>query len=161
MKRKREKQPRRGHGHQKPDNSAADGEQDALRERLRNDLPGRGAHGQSNCRLPTPRYPASQQQIRHVGAGDQQHQAAHREQDLQAAPVLLFHHCHARSGRYDINYLLGKYADHVRHPIGGIPGVVLQPLAEQSGETRSHAINRSSWPQSADHAQPRRDGLMQ
>ena len=129
MKRQGKQQPRRCHGHQKPYYATADGEQDAFRERLPNDLPGCCAHRQSHCSLRTTRYPASQQQVRHIGTGDQQYQTAHGEQDLQAAAVFLFHHGHACSGGYHLDNLLGKHADDIRHEVGRIPGIVLQPLA--------------------------------
>src|SRR5437899_2362500 len=96
----RKQQTGRSHGHQKPDNAAANGEQDAFRERLHDDLPGSGADGQSHRRLATTRYSASEQQVRHVGTGNQKHQATHRQKDLQAASVLLFHHRHTGSGGY-------------------------------------------------------------
>ena len=92
----------RSHGHQKPDNATANGEQNAFRERLHDDLPGSGADGQPHRGLATTRYPASEQQVRHVGTGDQKHQATHRQKDLQAASVLLFHHRHTCSGRYHV-----------------------------------------------------------
>ena len=38
-------QTRRSHGHYKPDDAAANGEQDAFRKGLHDDLPGSGANG--------------------------------------------------------------------------------------------------------------------
>ena len=54
--------------------AAGDGEQDALDERLRHDLPARCAHREPDGRLAAPRDGAREQQIRDVGAGDEQHQ---------------------------------------------------------------------------------------
>ena len=85
--------------------------------------------------------------------------AADGQQDLQAAAVLFFHLRDARARRHHINHLLGKIADHVGHPVGGIAGIVLQPLPQHSGETRSHSGNRSSRPQAANHAQPRGEAI--
>ena len=51
VKRKHEKQPRRRPGHRKPDDAAANGEQDAFRERLSDYLPGCGTDGDSHGRL--------------------------------------------------------------------------------------------------------------
>ena len=76
------------------------------------------------------------------------------EQDLQAAPVLLLHLRDAGAGGDHVDHLLGKHPDDVRHPVGGIPGIVLHPLPQNSGEARSHSGDRSSRPQAADHAQP-------
>src|SRR5258707_6574810 len=45
MEGERKQQTGRCHGDQKPDNSAANGEQEAFRERLHDDLPGSGANG--------------------------------------------------------------------------------------------------------------------
>ena len=121
----------------------------------------RGAKGQAQCGLSTARYGASQQQVRHIGAGNQQHQAANGEQDLKAAPVLFLHHGDAGACGDDVDHLLGKRSDHVRHPVGWIPGIMLHPLPQHSGEARSHSGNRSSRPQAADHAQPCGNGLVQ
>ena len=49
MERQSEQQARRGHRHQQSGNAAADGEQDAFRESLRDDLPPRGAKGQAHA----------------------------------------------------------------------------------------------------------------
>ena len=56
--------------------------------------------------LAAPRDGAREQQVRDVGARDQQHQAAHAEEDLQAAAVLLLHDADAGAGRHDGDDLL-------------------------------------------------------
>src|SRR5438552_280195 len=70
----------------------------------------------------------------------------------KAAPVLLFHLGDASACGNDVDHLLGKHADHVRHPVGGIAGIILHPLPQHSGETRRHSLDRSAWPQAAHHA---------
>ena len=82
---------RRADRHHEADHAARDGEQDALDERLCDDLPARRADRQPQRRLAAPRRRAREQQVGDVGAGDQQHQAADAEQDAQAAAVLLLH----------------------------------------------------------------------
>ena len=161
MKGERKQQTRRRHGHQKSDDAAANREQDALRERLHNDLPGSGADGQPHGRLAATSNAASEQQIRDVGTGDQQHQAAHEEQDLQAATVFFFHHCDTSPRGYHVDDLFGKHADDVVHPVRGVAGIVLQPLAENSREAGGHPVGRSSRTETPDHAEPGRDGLTQ
>ena len=156
-----EQQTRRCHRHQKPGNAAAHRQEHAFRESLGNNLPPRGANGHAYGGLAATRHRASQQQVRDIGAGNQQHQAADGEQDLQAAPVLFLHLGDAGAGGDNIDHLLGKHSDHVRHPVGGISGIILHPLPQHSGEARSHSVNRSSRPQAADHAQPGSDGLVQ
>ena len=69
----------------------------------------RGAQGQAQRGLPAARYGASQQQVRHVRAGDQQHQAANRQQDLKAAPVLFLHLGDAGAGGDHVDHLLGEH----------------------------------------------------
>jgi hypothetical protein len=58
---------------------------------------------------------AGEQQICHVGASDQEHRAAHREQNLQTAPVFLFHHGNARAGGNHADVLLGQQAFYIGH----------------------------------------------
>ena len=82
---------------------------------------------------------ASQKQVGDIGAGDQQHQAANGKQNLQAAAVLFFHDGDAGTGGHDVDDLLGKVADYVGHPVGGIAGVVLHPC-------RSTPVRRGAIP---------------
>ena len=86
--------------------AAGDGEEHALDERLRDDLPARRADGEPQRGLAAPRDRTREQQVRDVGARDEQHQAAHAEQNLQAAAVLLLHHADAGAGWHDGNHLL-------------------------------------------------------
>src|SRR5262245_2706195 len=102
---KREQQPRGSDGNRKSSDAAGNGERGALRERLYDDLPPAGAKGQANRGLSPPRHSASQQQVRHIGAYDQQYQAANREKDLEAAPILLFHLGDAGSRRHQVDNL--------------------------------------------------------
>ena len=152
---------RRRDRHQQSGNAAADCEQDAFRKSLRDNLPRRGAEGQAHGGLTPARHRASQQQVRNIGAGNQQHQAADGEQNLQAAPVLLLHLGDAGAGWDHVDHLLGKHTDDFRHPVGWIPGIILNPLPQYSGEAWRHSCNRCSRPQAADHAQPGTDGLVQ
>ena len=72
---------------------------------------------------------AGQQQVGDVGAADQQHHAADGQQNLEAAAVLLLHLRHTGAGGHDVDGLFGEGADDVRHPVGGIAGVVLASIA--------------------------------
>ena len=85
------------HGHQQSGDAAADRQQYAFGERLRDDLPPRRADRQAHRGLPAARHCARQQQVRDIGARNQQHQPANRKQDLQAAPVFFLHLGHARA----------------------------------------------------------------
>ena len=143
----------------KPGDPAGDGQQNALDERLRHDLPARRADGEPQSGLPAPRDRAGEQQVRDVGAGDEEHQPAHAEENLQAAAVLLLHDADAGAGGHDGNDLLRQILDDVRHPVRRVSRVVLHPLMEDAGEPRTHAVCRRARAQAADHAQPRRDGL--
>ncbi len=134
-------------------------EQDALDERLRDDLPARCAQREPDGGLTAPRDGAGEQQVRDVGAGDEEHQPAHAEQNLQAASVLLLHDADAGAGRHDGDDLLGQSLDDVGHPVRRVAGVVLHPLVEDAGQPRAHAVGRRARTQPADHAQPRGDGL--
>ena len=143
------------------DDAAGDGEEDALDQRLRDDLPARRADRQPQRRLAAPRDRAREQQVGDVGAGDQQHQSAHAEQDAQAAAVLLPHDADAAARRHDRDHLPRQALDHVRHPVRRIARVVLHPLAQDAGEPRADAVGRRAGREPADHAQPRGDRLAQ
>ena len=80
----RHQQPRRADRDGKPDDAAGDREENALDERLRNDLTTRGADRQSQRGLTATRHRTREQQVGDVGAGNEQHQPAHPEQNLQA-----------------------------------------------------------------------------
>ena len=108
--REREQQPRGAHRDDEARDAAADGEQDAFDERLRDDLRSRRADGHPYGRLRPSRDRAREQQVRDVRAGDQQHESAHGHQQLQAAGVLLFHHADAGAGRDDRDRLLRQQA---------------------------------------------------
>ena len=83
--RERQQQARGADGDDESGDAAGDGEQHALDQRLRDDLPARRAHREPHGGLAAPRDGAGEQQVRDVGAGDEQHQPAHAEQNLQAA----------------------------------------------------------------------------
>ena len=91
--------------------------------------------------------------------GDQQHQRAHREQDAQAATVLLLHHADAGAGRHHGDHLLRQHSLDFGQPVGRVAGLVLHPLAQDAGEPRVHAFDGGAGSQAADHPQPRRDRL--
>ena len=93
-----------------PGDAAGEREQHALDQRLRDDLPPRRADRQAHRGLAAARDRAREQQVGDVGARDQQHEPAHAEQDLQAAPVLLLHHADAGAGRDDVDDLLRQHA---------------------------------------------------
>ena len=143
------------------DDAAEHGQQHALEQRLRDDLPARGAERQPDRGLAATRDGAGQQQVGDVGAGDQQHQRAHAEQDAQAAAVLLAHDADAGAGRDHRDRLLRQVLDHAGHPVGRVAGIVLQPLPQDAGQPRAHAVRRRVRLQPADHAQPRRHRLAQ
>ena len=112
--REREQQPRGAHRDDEARDAAADGEQDAFDERLRDDLRSRRADGHPQRGLRPSRDRAREQQVRDVRAGDEQHEPAHRHQHLQAAAVLLLHHADAGAGRNDVDRLLRQHADRRR-----------------------------------------------
>ena len=60
-----------------------DRKDDAFDERLRDNLATARTQRDAQCGLGAARNRAGQHQVRDVGAGDQQHQAADSEQDLQ------------------------------------------------------------------------------
>ena len=82
-------------------NAAEDGQDEALGQRLPDEPCARGPNGQTNRGIGTTRGSASQQQVGNVGARNQQHEAANREQDAQAGAVVFLHHADAGSGRND------------------------------------------------------------
>ena len=102
-------------------------------------MAGRCADGEAHGGLAATGDRASEQQVRDIGAGDQQHDAANGQQDLEAATVFFFHDGDAGSGGNDVDDLLGQQANYVGHPVRRIAGIVLHPLAEDAGEARSHS----------------------
>ena len=144
-----------------PASAPRDGEQDALHQRFGHDPLARGAHRQPHGRLAAARDGAGQHQIRHVRAGDQQHQRAHRQQNPQASSVLLLHHAHAGAGRHDGDDLLRQHALDPGQPVGRVAGLVPHPLPQQAGEPRLHPVDGRARAEPADHAQPRRNRLAQ
>ena len=66
---------------QQSDRAADAGEQHALRQQLPKQPPGSGAERNSHSNLLLARSRPGQQKIRHVGAGDQQHQSDDRHQN--------------------------------------------------------------------------------
>src|SRR5215472_7485023 len=118
-----EQQPGSGNSNQKSSNGATNGEYDALRESLGDELPPRSAHGHAYGGLSTTRYSTGQKQIGNVGTRDQQHQTANGQQDLQAAAIAIFHLGDARPRWNYIDHLLGQSADYFRHPVGRIAGI--------------------------------------
>jgi len=80
---------------------------------------------------------------------------------LQAGSVLLFHETDASACRNDRDRLVGELANDIGHPVARISGIVLYPLAQDFGQARSHSGDRGIPPETADHAQPCRNRLMQ
>ena len=142
-------------------NAAHYREQHAFRQRLRNDLPARRANGHAHCRLAAPRHPPRQQQVGHVRASDQQHQATHSKKDLQAAPVLLFHLGYARARRNHGDVLVRQQALQFGHPVGRIAAVIQKPLPQDSRQPGRQSRNARAGAQPANHPQPRRNRLPQ
>ncbi len=161
MESEREKQACGCHGHQKSCDAAADGEQDAFGESLRNNLAARGTEGEADGGLSAARDRACEKKVRDIGAGDQQHQAANRKKDLKAAAILFFHYGDARARGNNVDGLLGKHADYVGHPVGRIAGIILHPLAQYAGEARRHSVDGCAGTHAADHAQPCGDRLVE
>ena len=85
-------------------------------------------------RLAAPGCCVSQQQVGDVRARDQKDQAAHRQQDAEAAAVLLLHHADSGAGRHHGDRLLRQHSLDLSEPVGGIAGVVLHPLSKQVGQ---------------------------
>ena len=159
--REREQQPRGAHRDDEARDAAADGEQDAFDERLRDDLRSRRADGHPYCRLRPSRDRAREQQVRDVRAGDQQHESAHGHQQLQAAGVLLFHHADAGAGRDDRDRLLRQQVVDVGQPVRRPARVTRDPLAQDVREPRRDAVGGGAGFEAADDAQPGGDRLAQ
>ena len=123
------------------------------------DLPPRGADGETHGDLPAPRHGAREQQVRDVRAGNQQHEPADDEQDLQALAVLLFHLTDTGARRHDVDDLLREHADDVGHPVGRIAGVIDNPLPQHLREAWRHSLDRRVRPRAADDAEPGGHGL--
>jgi hypothetical protein len=85
-----EQQLRRAHGDDETRDAARHREQHAFDERLGDDLAPRRADGEAHGRLTTTRDRAREQEVRDVGARDQQHETADAQQDLQARPYSSF-----------------------------------------------------------------------
>ena len=64
----------------KPDQAAADGEQQTFAEQLAHDSPTRRANRQTQRDLFRARSAAGQQHVREIQAGDEQHRAGHSHQ---------------------------------------------------------------------------------
>ena len=157
----REQEPRGAHRDDEAHDAAADGQQDAFDERLRDDLRSRRADRHPYCRLRPPRDRSREQQVRDVGAGDQQHEPAHGHQQLQAAGVLLFHDPDAGAGRDDRDRLLRQQVLDVRQPVRRPARVTRDPLAQDVGEPWRDAVSRGAGLEAADDAQPGGDRLAQ
>src|SRR5262249_20072700 len=119
--------------------AAGDGEEDALGERLRDDLAARGAEGEPDGSLPATRDPAGEQQVRHVGAGDEHHETADGEKDLQTPAVLLFHHGDTRSRGTTLRTCLGRTRITSGSQFGGYP-------ESCSSHCRSTPVRRGPMP---------------
>ena len=141
--------------------SPGDRQQNAFGQGLGDDLAPGGSNGHAQGGLAAAGDRANEQEVGDVGAGDEQHQAADRQQNLQAATVLFFHDRDTGTGGHHIDDLLGQVMDDFGHPVGGVAGVVLHPLAQESGEARRHSRGGGSRPQPTDYAQPRGDWLTQ
>jgi hypothetical protein len=159
--REREQQARRADGDDESRDAPRDREENTLGERLRHDLPARCAQCQPDRRLSPPRDPAGEQQVRDIGTGDEKHQPADTQENLQAASVLFLHDADAGAGRHDGDDLLRQRLDDFGHPVRRIPRVVLHPLVQDAGEPWADAVCCRARTQAADHAQPRRDRLPQ
>ncbi len=79
--------------------AAGQGEQDAFDHRLPHEAPGRGAERGANRRLTA--IGSGEQQVREVGAGDEQQDRRGEEQHRQRARELPLHQRHAATGRRD------------------------------------------------------------
>ena len=76
-------EPQRGEGEPKPQDAARERQDEAFDETLARDAAPAGAQRGANRELVLTSFGADQQQIGHVGARDQEHQANRREQDPQ------------------------------------------------------------------------------
>jgi hypothetical protein len=143
----------------KPDDAAGDGEEDALDERLGDNLAPRRADRQPQRGLAAARDRARQQQVGDVGTRKEEDQPAHAEKNLQAAAVLFLHHADAGPRGHNRDDLPRQALDDLRHPVRRIARVVLHPLVQDPGESWADAVCRRTWTKPANHAQPRRHGL--
>src|ERR1700761_1596388 len=82
-------------GNDQAGQATEDREHQAFRERLADDsLPG-CAESKTNGSLRTPGRSASKKQVGDIGARNEQHQSANREQNAEAVAVVLFHEANA------------------------------------------------------------------
>src|SRR5262249_25348145 len=72
---------------------------------------------------------------------------------------LLPHHPYAGARRNNGDHLLWQRMDHIGHPVRWISGIVFHPLTQHARQTRSNTVNRGAGPQTADHSEPRGNGL--
>jgi len=86
--------------------AAANRQKHALYEPLRNEPRSRSPQCEANRGLRAPRHASREKQVRHICTGDEQHQTAHRQQNLETAPIILAHLLHAIAGRYHSYVLL-------------------------------------------------------
>jgi len=126
---------------------------------LIDDLRGRGADGHAHSGLRATSDAASEEQVSDIGASDEENEAADGEKNFEVIAVLLFHDRDTGAGGNNVEILLGEHLDHFGHPVGGIAGIVLQPLAEDAGEAWGHAGNGGAGTQTADDTEPSGDGL--
>ena len=129
------------HGDDQACNSPEHGEQHAFGESLHDDFARGGADGETYCGLGAAVDGAGEQQIRNVGARDQENHSADGEQNLQTASVFFFHHGDTRAGGNHTDVLLRQQAIDIGHECCGIAGVVHHPRAENAGEPRGHTVS--------------------
>ena len=155
----------RGDGHQQPGGSSRGREQHSLRKRFPHDPPARCPERQAHGRLRPAGDRPGQQKVRDIRARHDQDETADGEQDPQAGSVLIPHRqareTDARAGRNHPDRLVGELANDVRHPVGRVVGLVLDPAAQDPGQARSHARDRGIVAETTDREQPRRNRLPQ
>ena len=102
-----------------PAAAPADRQQHALRHELPHDASARGADGQPHRDLALPRAGAGQHEVGQVGAGDEQHQRGHAEQDPQRLLVVAPEPREPRSAVGGGSSLLAQVLLHrLRLPVG-------------------------------------------
>ena len=86
-------------GHGQPEHGAGDRDDARLQQELADELSARRAQRQANGGFARARQRARQLQVRDVGAGDEEHEEGHREQQLQGLAALLAQLSRGRSHR--------------------------------------------------------------
>jgi hypothetical protein len=134
------------------DDAAHEREQEALGEQLTNDPAAAGTDRQTDRDLPFARRGSSEQEVGHVRAGDQQHQADRRHQHEQRLLKSLPEERPTRAAGTDLDARREEAPANVRS-IGRRHGI--DKLRPHDRETRLGLRRRDVWVRPRQHPEPR------